>query len=116
MAHHTNNLHLRNIVLLSPVKFLHKIRSIIAIEIPKYMKSDKRTRTSAVIIRDFLLRYSLLPKSEKSGEHFSESMLLGKKKKRGEEGDILTLDIFIYRTVNIQKINWFMEFLFIMFY
>lgn len=115
MAHHTNNLHLRNIVLLSPIKFLHKIRSIIAIEIPKYMKSDKRTRTSEVIIRDFLLRYSLLPKSEKSGEHFSESMLLGKKKKKGG-GDILTLDIFIYRTVNIQKINWFMEFVFIMFY
>jgi len=30
-----NNLHLRNILLLSPIKFLHKIRSIIAVEIPK---------------------------------------------------------------------------------
>lgn len=79
MAYHTHTVTYtcRNVTLLPPVTFLHEIRRVSATEIPKYMKSDRSTRASAVVTTEFFAQYSLLPKSLKSEEQFSESALQG---------------------------------------
>lgn len=87
-----------------------------AIEIPKYMKFFVTWVTKEQVQWSLGISFKDIPccpNQRNLGNSFQNQYFWRRKKKVGE---ILALDIFIYRTVDIQKINWLMEFLFIMLY